>query len=202
MRRSQALSKCRRPIPGHGASDTPLRTRNSTRVKRLKLIASSGKWVATIAPYVPLAGIVADKVLEGFRGPVHLHDCELFARASIGIPSGKTTEEGAEELLRNADVAMYIAKGAFIRARHARSEEMACGSRGDQCCGRYGLQRGDPFPVGDDGLGASFVFLGSVLHSDSLRPGAQLAGSPTTIPVMTAKATGSIPVAPTSENLV
>jgi hypothetical protein len=71
---------------------------------------------------------------------VHLHDRELSMRASIGIPSGKTTEEGARGSPANADVAMYMAKGASIRARHARSEEMACGSRGDQCCRRYGLQ--------------------------------------------------------------
>jgi hypothetical protein len=71
---------------------------------------------------------------------VHLHDRELSMRASIGIPSGKTTEEGARGSPANADVAMYMAKGASIRARHARSEETACGSRGDQCCRRYGLK--------------------------------------------------------------
>jgi PleD family two-component response regulator len=56
----------------------------------------------------------------GISRPVHLHDRELFVRASIGIASRKTTEEGAEELLRNADVAMYMAKGASIRAPRSR----------------------------------------------------------------------------------
>ena len=42
-----------------------------------------------------------------------LDDTEVFARASIGIAvaePGEVLTDGAEELLRNADVAMYMAK--------------------------------------------------------------------------------------------
>src|SRR3712207_8211984 len=44
----------------------------------------------------------------------HLEAKDVFIRASIGIASAEHTQksgpEGAEELLRNADVAMYMAK--------------------------------------------------------------------------------------------
>jgi EAL domain-containing protein (putative c-di-GMP-specific phosphodiesterase class I) len=54
---------------------------------------------------------VAERVLEAFRQPIQLADAEVFVRTSIGIA---ITRDGAEstpsELLRNADVAMYIAK--------------------------------------------------------------------------------------------
>ena len=53
---------------------------------------------------------------EALDGPFLLDGKEVFVRASIGIATsgaGRTTgPEGAEELLRNADVAMYIAKEA------------------------------------------------------------------------------------------
>jgi diguanylate cyclase (GGDEF)-like protein/PAS domain S-box-containing protein len=58
------------------------------------------------------ARMVAERILAEFQSPAILGDRELFIRASIGIAGGNTTEEGAEELLRNADVAMYMAKGA------------------------------------------------------------------------------------------
>ncbi|MGH2787167.1 MAG: putative bifunctional diguanylate cyclase/phosphodiesterase [Actinomycetota bacterium] len=55
---------------------------------------------------------IADRVLRDLAKPVYLRDRELFVRASIGIATSSRAEEGAEELLRNADVAMYMAKGA------------------------------------------------------------------------------------------
>ena len=55
---------------------------------------------------------IADRVLNELGVPVHLSDRELFIRASIGIAVSGRGEEGADELLRNADVAMYMAKGA------------------------------------------------------------------------------------------
>ena len=58
------------------------------------------------------AQMVADRVMSGLGTRVEISDRELFVHASIGIASSSTTEEGAEELLRNADVAMYMAKGA------------------------------------------------------------------------------------------
>jgi diguanylate cyclase (GGDEF)-like protein/PAS domain S-box-containing protein len=59
---------------------------------------------------------VAGRILKALDGPFLLDGKEVFVRASIGIATsgvGRATgPEGAEELLRNADVAMYIAKEA------------------------------------------------------------------------------------------
>jgi diguanylate cyclase (GGDEF)-like protein/PAS domain S-box-containing protein len=59
---------------------------------------------------------VASRILATLEGPFHLDDKRIFVRASIGIASADHARsagpEGAEELLRNADVAMYMAKEA------------------------------------------------------------------------------------------
>ena len=59
---------------------------------------------------------VAARILNALEGAFQLENKEVFVRASIGIASSDFgTEggpEGAEELLRNADVAMYMAKEA------------------------------------------------------------------------------------------
>jgi diguanylate cyclase (GGDEF)-like protein len=52
---------------------------------------------------------VAERIRDSLREPIMIGDREVFATASIGIALG-TTEE-PETLLRNADVAMYRAKG-------------------------------------------------------------------------------------------
>src|SRR5204862_8135122 len=54
---------------------------------------------------------VADRVIEALRPPFEIDGKRTFVYASIGIAtSAGTPGERAEELLRNADVAMYIAK--------------------------------------------------------------------------------------------
>jgi diguanylate cyclase (GGDEF)-like protein/PAS domain S-box-containing protein len=62
------------------------------------------------------AAEVASRILASLEGPFYLDGKEMFIRASIGIASADHTQasgpEGAEELLRNADVAMYMAKEA------------------------------------------------------------------------------------------
>jgi diguanylate cyclase (GGDEF)-like protein/PAS domain S-box-containing protein len=62
------------------------------------------------------AADVAARILDALDAPFQLDGKEVFIRASIGIATsgaGRATgPEGAEELLRNADVAMYIAKEA------------------------------------------------------------------------------------------
>jgi diguanylate cyclase (GGDEF)-like protein/PAS domain S-box-containing protein len=61
------------------------------------------------------AADVASRILSSLDGPFHLEGKEVFVRASIGIASAdmhRSGPEGAEELLRNADVAMYMAKEA------------------------------------------------------------------------------------------
>ncbi len=53
-----------------------------------------------------LAGRVADSLGE----PFEIDGLQAFASASIGIAVGRGADVDAEELLRNADVAMYVAK--------------------------------------------------------------------------------------------
>jgi diguanylate cyclase (GGDEF)-like protein/PAS domain S-box-containing protein len=56
---------------------------------------------------------VADRILEGLHGPFFLEDKEVFVSASLGITVVQGDEAltlGADELMRNADVAMYMAK--------------------------------------------------------------------------------------------
>jgi diguanylate cyclase (GGDEF)-like protein/PAS domain S-box-containing protein len=56
---------------------------------------------------------VAERILEALDTPFHVEGRDLGVRASIGIAfgNGKRGSEATEELLRNADVAMYMAKG-------------------------------------------------------------------------------------------
>jgi diguanylate cyclase (GGDEF)-like protein/PAS domain S-box-containing protein len=62
------------------------------------------------------AADVAQRVLSALDGPFRLEGKEVFVRASIGIATSRAESqeapETAEELLRNADVAMYMAKEA------------------------------------------------------------------------------------------
>ena len=58
---------------------------------------------------------VADRLLRTLEAPFLIEDKEFYVRASIGIAiddgsAGDHGEAGAEALLRNADVAMYMAK--------------------------------------------------------------------------------------------
>ncbi|MDY7094262.1 MAG: EAL domain-containing protein [Acidobacteriota bacterium] len=53
---------------------------------------------------------VSLRILEDLQAPFHLDGHELFATASIGIALSVTGYERAEEVLRDADTAMYRAK--------------------------------------------------------------------------------------------
>jgi len=53
---------------------------------------------------------VADRIVEALKEPFALQQQEVFISASIGIAS--FTGDTPDELLRNADIAMYIAKSA------------------------------------------------------------------------------------------
>ncbi len=53
---------------------------------------------------------VASRLLEALRRPLNLEGHEMFVTPSIGIAVGDTGDVLAENLLRDADVAMYIAK--------------------------------------------------------------------------------------------
>ena len=56
------------------------------------------------------AAVVAQRLLEALRSPLNLGGHEMFVTPSIGIAIGTASAELAENLLRDADVAMYTAK--------------------------------------------------------------------------------------------
>jgi diguanylate cyclase (GGDEF)-like protein len=53
---------------------------------------------------------VTRRITEEFRGPFVLDDRELFVGLSIGVALGEAHTKSPEELLRDADTAMYRAK--------------------------------------------------------------------------------------------
>jgi diguanylate cyclase (GGDEF)-like protein len=64
---------------------------------------------------------VAERILQALRVPVVVEGTELITRASIGIAVGASDDEGAGDLLRQADLAMYTAK-AGGKNRHETFE--------------------------------------------------------------------------------
>ncbi|HYH47917.1 MAG TPA: bifunctional diguanylate cyclase/phosphodiesterase, partial [Acidimicrobiia bacterium] len=60
---------------------------------------------------------IAERIKDTFREPIVIENRELAVAASIGIAVSDTTDERADDLLRNADLAMYRAKagGGGIR---------------------------------------------------------------------------------------
>ncbi len=61
---------------------------------------------------------MAERLVRELRAPYLIRDEQVGVTASIGIASARGTEQTAEEVLRNADVAMYMAK-ANGKARFA-----------------------------------------------------------------------------------
>jgi diguanylate cyclase (GGDEF)-like protein len=72
--------------------------------------------------------IVADRVKETFRDPIVIDGRELAVAASIGSALSQVGAESADDLLRNADLAMYRAKAAGGGAREY-APEMHAGIR-------------------------------------------------------------------------
>ncbi len=58
------------------------------------------------------ARIVADRITRTMRQPIHVGEESVTTGVSIGIARLHKEGDGADELIRNADVAMYTAKGA------------------------------------------------------------------------------------------
>jgi diguanylate cyclase (GGDEF)-like protein/PAS domain S-box-containing protein len=68
-----------------------------------------------------IAARVADRIARQLSTPFSIASRELIIHASIGMAGLVSGEEAAEELLKNADVAMYIAK-ARGKARYVEYE--------------------------------------------------------------------------------
>ena len=90
-------------------------------------------------PELGHAVTVANRIVDVLRTPFPIEGQEIVVGGSIGIAVGRSGSTDAAELLRNADVAMYTAKGAgknrvsvfeptmhaAIVARHALSAELS-----------------------------------------------------------------------------
>jgi diguanylate cyclase (GGDEF)-like protein len=73
---------------------------------------------------------VSERIHQALKAPFNLSGLEVFATVSIGIAIGDRTYERADDILRDADTAMYRAKAAgrsrhevFNEAMHARALE-------------------------------------------------------------------------------
>jgi diguanylate cyclase (GGDEF)-like protein/PAS domain S-box-containing protein len=87
------LQECIRP------SDTAARLGGDEFAVLVEDLASPGDYA-----------VVATRVLDSLQAPFAVHGKEVFVRGSIGIAMCGEGENTADELLRNADVAMYMAK--------------------------------------------------------------------------------------------
>jgi diguanylate cyclase (GGDEF)-like protein/PAS domain S-box-containing protein len=54
---------------------------------------------------------VAERVVEALRPPFEVEGHQWFVRASLGVSLSTSGQIDADDLMRNADVAMYVAKG-------------------------------------------------------------------------------------------
>lgn len=131
---------------GHAAGDRLLiavadRLRDCIRDEDLvaRLGGDEFAVLLTDGPNLGHAVAVTNRVLDALKLSFHLDGQEISIGGSIGIAAARPDTHGPDELLRNADVAMYTAKGdgkgrfavfdptvhAAIVARHAMSSELA-----------------------------------------------------------------------------
>jgi diguanylate cyclase (GGDEF)-like protein/PAS domain S-box-containing protein len=95
------------------------------------------------------ASMVAERIATALRRPIVLEGQDVFMTASIGIATA-TDEATAADLLRNADMAMYVAKSQG-KGRHERFEPHMHANALDrlelQSELRHALDRGDQFTM-------------------------------------------------------
>ena len=54
---------------------------------------------------------VAERIVEALRPPFEIEGHQWFVRASLGVSLSTSGQIDADDMMRNADVAMYVAKG-------------------------------------------------------------------------------------------
>jgi diguanylate cyclase (GGDEF)-like protein/PAS domain S-box-containing protein len=102
---------------GHAAGDRLL----AAIAERLRMLIRQEDTVARLGGdefVILLGGVrspeeaaqIAQKILSGFQQPFHVAGQHVWARTSIGIACGQAGSVDFEDLLRNADAAMYRAK--------------------------------------------------------------------------------------------
>ncbi len=138
---------------GHAAGDRLLtavaeRVRTCIRTQDLAARLGGDEFAILLLddPRLASALSVATRVIEALAVTFPIQGHELKVSASIGIAASQGGIEGADDLLRNADVAMYTAKQAgknrfsvfeptmhaAIVARHATSTELSRGISGGE----------------------------------------------------------------------
>ncbi len=89
---------------------------------------------------------VAERIEQGLRAPLLVGDREIYVAASIGIALSTTGYSAPDDVLRDADLALYRAKAAG-RARYAlfdvEMHERAMGQLQMETDLRHGLERGE-----------------------------------------------------------
>ncbi len=131
---------------GHAAGDRLLvevgdRLRNVLRAEDLPARLGGDEFAMLLddEPNLARSMLVANRLIDAFRISFQVEGQDIRVGASIGIAVARAGTETADELLRNADVAMYTAKAsgknrvavfeptmhAAIVARHALSAELS-----------------------------------------------------------------------------
>jgi diguanylate cyclase (GGDEF)-like protein/PAS domain S-box-containing protein len=109
--------KAANDLHGHALGDELLKQtaeRLRTTLRDADAIARlGGDEFAVLFEGVPLDSYpcsAAERLIESFAQPFHIQSSDVFATASIGMALDNSGAESAEDLLRNADLAMYAAK--------------------------------------------------------------------------------------------
>jgi diguanylate cyclase (GGDEF)-like protein len=74
-------------------------------------------------PDLTAAIAVGSRILDALQAPFLVAGQEMLVGASIGVAAAKRADERADELLRNADVAMYTAKAEGSADRRLRPDD-------------------------------------------------------------------------------
>ena len=151
---------------GHDAGDdflreVPARLRSALRTDDTVARLGGDEFVILLEDCggEPGAVRVAERVLQAFEPPFTLGDERLALRVSVGIAVADTSDESPEEMLNNADVAMY-------RAKHQGGDGLALfdSSLRERANERVGLARDLRAAIGTDQLSLHYqpiVDLGS-----------------------------------------
>jgi diguanylate cyclase (GGDEF)-like protein len=131
---------------GHGVGDRLLvavadRIKNCLRETDVAARLGGDEFAIILAEEEGMVGAlaVADRLVGAMRTPFQIVGHEITVGASVGVAAGRSDIRRADDLLRNADVAMYTAKAngkrrvavfdpllhAELRARHELSSELA-----------------------------------------------------------------------------
>src|SRR4051812_3588587 len=108
---------------------------------------------------------VAERILGALQAPFGRGRNDLFVRASVGLTAWHSNDETADDLIRNADIAMYMAKAAGKNRIEVYEPEMHAAAkarlalRGDL---ERAMERGEFFVVYQPIVGMSDGVMGGV----------------------------------------